>query len=301
MKILVISILALFLIEPLYAGDASSTGMAFLKVGGDAASTAMGGAAVSNSSGTSAIYWNPAGLANNESSEAIFSHQEWLAGSINQQLGITFPGNKISFGLGAAFSGVGDIERRDERPTVEPLGYFSANSVALSLSAAKSQGNDIQIGVTFKFLYEKIFTYSANGFAVDFGIKKQLSFHDLSAAVVVKDLGGMSSLNVESTQLPARITGGISGDFLPYSSSTFKWSFDAGKYFDSSAFIRFGGDLALNETLNLRAGYRKNSKNSSGYSAGFGIHRKGYRFDYAYLPFDFNFRDTHQITFRIGF
>jgi len=196
---------------------------------------------------------------------------------------------------------VGDIERRDERPTVEPLGYFSANSVALSLSAAKSQGNDIQIGVTFKFLYEKIFTYSANGFAVDFGIKKQLSFHDLSAAVVVKDLGGMSSLNVESTQLPARITGGISGDFLPYSSSTFKWSFDAGKYFDSSAFIRFGGDLALNETLNLRAGYRKNSKNSSGYSAGFGIHRKGYRFDYAYLPFDFNFRDTHQITFRIGF
>ena len=301
MEILLISIFVPFLIEPLYAGDASSTGMAFLKVGGDAASTAMGGAAVSNSSGTSAIYWNPAGLANNESSEAIFSHQEWLAGSINQQLGITFPGNTISFGLSAAFSGVSDIERRDERPTVEPLGYFSANSVALSLSAAKSQGNDFQIGVTFKFLYEKIFTYAANGIAVDLGIKKQLRFHDISAAIVVKDLGGMSSLNVESTQLPARITGGISGDVLPFSSSTVKWSLDAGKYFNSSAFLRFGGDLALNETLSLRAGYRKNSENSSGYSAGFGIYRKRYRFDYAYLPFDFNFSDTHQISFRIGF
>jgi len=293
--------LALFLMEPLYAGDASSTGMAFLKVGGDAASTAMGGAAVSNSSGTSAMYWNPAGLANNQSSEAIFSHQEWLEGSINQQLGITFPGNKISFGLSAAFSGVSDIERRDERPTVEPLGYFSANSVALSLSVAKAQGEDIRIGVTFKFLYEKIFTYSANGFAVDLGIIKQLGFHDISAAVVVKDLGGMSSLNVESTQLPARITAGISGDFLTFSSSNVNWSLDAGKYFDSSTFIRFGGDLALNETLNLRAGYRKNSENSSGYTAGFGLHRKRYRFDYAYLPFDFSFSDTHQISFRIGF
>ena len=301
MKILLLSMLALFMIEPLYAGDASSTGMAFLKNGGDAASTAMGGAAVSNTSGASAIYWNPAGLVNNKSSEAIFSHQEWLAGSINQQLGITFPGNKISIGLGAAFSGVSDIERRDERPTVEPLGYFSANSVALSLSAAKVQGKDIQIGVTLKLLYEKIFTYSANGFAVDLGIKKQLEFHDISAAVVVKDLGGMSSLNVESTQLPARITGGISGDFLPFSSSLFRWSLDAGKYFDSSAFLRFGGELALNESLNFRAGYRKNSEKSSGYSAGFGINRQRYRFDYAYLPFDFDLSDTHQISFRIGF
>ena len=301
MKIFLLSLITLFFTEPLYAGDASSTGMAFLKIGGDAASTAMGGAAVANSSGTSAIYWNPAGLANNESSEAIFSHQEWLAGSINQQLGITFPGDKISFGLSAAFSGVSDIERRDERPTIEPLGYFSANSLALSLSAAKAQGNDIQIGVTLKFLYEKIFTYSANGFAVDLGIKKQLGFHDISAAVVVKDIGGMSSLNVESTQLPARVTGGISGDFLPYSSSTINWSLDAGKYFDSSAFLRFGGELALNETLNLRAGYRKNSESSSGYTAGFGINRERYRFDYAYLPFDFNLSDTHQISFRIRF
>ena len=301
MKISLISILALFFIEPLYAGDASSTGMAFLKNGGDAASTAMGGAAVSNSSGASAIYWNPAGLVSNKSSEAIFSHQEWLAGSINQHIGITFPGNNISFGLGAAFSGVSDIERRDERPTIEPLGYFSANSIAFSLSAAKAQGKDIQFGVTLKLLYEKIFTYSANGIAVDLGIKKRLNFHDIDAAVVVKDLGGMSSLNVESTQLPARITGGISGNFLPYSSSTINWSLDAGKYFDSSAFLRFGGELALNKTLDLRAGYRKNSENSSGYSAGFGINRKRYRFDYAYLPFDFNLSDTHQISFRIGF
>jgi len=292
---------ALLSTEPLYAGDASSTGMAFLKIGGDAASTAMGGAAVSNSSGASALYWNPAGLVNNESSEAVFSHQEWLAGSINQQLGITFPGDNISFGLSVAFSGVSDIERRDERPTIKPLGYFSANSVSLSLSAAKARGKDFQFGVTLKLLYEKIFTYAANGFAVDLGIKKHLSFHDINAAVVVKDLGGMSSLNVESTRLPARITGGISGDFLPYASSLIRWSLDAGKYFDSSAFLRFGGEFELSRALNLRAGYRKNSENSSGYTAGFGINRNRYSFDYAYLPFDFNLSDTHQISFKIGF
>ena len=72
MKLLQITMFALFLMEPLYAGDASSTGMAFLKVGGDAASTSMGGAAVSNSSGTSAMYWNPAGLANTNPPKPYF-------------------------------------------------------------------------------------------------------------------------------------------------------------------------------------------------------------------------------------
>lgn len=303
MKILIYTLLfaAVQLPQALYAGGPSSTGMAFLKLGVDAASTAMGGTGVSNSEGAVASYWNPAGLASAEESDVVISHQEWLAGSSNQYLGVSFPGSRYSFGLSLALSGVGDIERRDERPTVEPLGYFSANSIALSLSAAAGRGSDLQFGVTAKLLYEKIHFYTASGFAFDFGLIKSLNYHNLKTALVIKDVGGMSSLNIESTSLPARVTAGISGKFNPRSTTSFNWAFDAGKYFESGTFIRLGGELNLDKILSLRGGYKRNSENSSGITAGIGITRNRYRFDYAYLPFDFNLGDTHQLSFGIGF
>ena len=283
----------------LYAGDGSATGMSFLKIGVDAASSAMGGAAVSNSSDASAAYWNPAGLADSDEMNIMFSNQEWLAGSNNQYLGLSIPTSKFNLGLTIALSGVGDIERRDERPTVEPLGYFSSNSLAMAFSAATNLNGNLKIGVTAKFLYEKIHIYSANGFALDLGLIKTLNFLNLKSALVLKDIGSMTTLNNESTALPTRITGGLSGGFDKGASHTFNWAIDVGKYLDSGSFVRLGGELVLNDRLSLRSGYRRNSENSSGITAGIGIRLNRYSFDYAYLPFDFNLGDTHQISFGI--
>ena len=284
----------------LYAGDGSATGMSFLKIGVDAASSAMGGAAVANASDASAAYWNPAGIAVSDRMNVIFSNQEWLAGSNNQFLGLNIPSDKLNFGLSVALSGVGDIERRDDRPTVEPLGYFSSNSLAMAFSAATALNGNLKIGATAKFLYEKIHIYSANGFALDFGLIKNFNFFNLKSALVLKDLGSMSTLSNESTSLPTRITGGLSSGFDPTTSLRFNWAFDIGKYLESDSFVRLGGELIHNDMLSLRGGYRRNSENSSGITAGIGIRLNRYSFDYAYLPFDFNLGDTHQISFGIG-
>ena len=172
----------------LYAGNGSATGMSFLKIGVDAASSAMGGAAVSNSSDASAAYWNPAGLANSDGMNIMFSNQEWLAGSNNQYLGLSIPTTTFNLGLTIALSGVSDIERR-EKPTLEPLGYFSSNSLAMAFSAAIGMNGNLKIGATAKFLYEKIHIYSANGFALDLGLIKTLNFLNLKSFLVLKDLG----------------------------------------------------------------------------------------------------------------
>ncbi|TFB11985.1 PorV/PorQ family protein [Candidatus Marinimicrobia bacterium MT.SAG.3] len=283
----------------LYAGDGSATGMSFLKIGVDAASSAMGGAAVANASNASAAYWNPAGIAVSDEINVIFSNQEWLAGSNNQFLGINIPSDKLNFGLSIALSGVGDIEKRDG-PTVEPLGYFSSNSLAMAFSTATALNGNLKIGVTAKFLYEKIHIYSATGFALDLGLIKNFDFFNLKSALVLKDIGNMSTLSNESTSLPTRITGGLSSGFDPTTSLSLNWAFDAGKYLESDSFVRLGGELIHNDMLSLRGGYRRNSENSSGITAGIGIRLKRYSFDYAYLPFDFNLGDTHQISFGIG-
>ena len=282
----------------LYAGNGSATGMSFLKIGVDAASSGMGGAAVSNSSDASAAYWNPAGLADSDEMNIMFSNQEWLAGSNNQYLGLSIPTSSLNLGLTIALSGVSDIESRD-KPTVEPLGYFSSNSLAMAFSAAIRMNGNLKIGATAKFLYEKIHIYSANGFALDFGLIKTLNFLNLKSALVLKDLGSMSTLNDESTALPTRITAGLSSGFDQGTSLAFNWAIDVGKYLDSGSFVRLGGEMAFNDMLSLRGGYRQNSENSSGITAGIGIRLNRYSFDYAYLPFDFNLGDTHQISFGI--
>lgn len=296
-----IAALILLLIPNLvYAGDGSVTGMSFLKIGVDAASSGMGGAAVSNSSDAAAAYWNPAGLANSDRMNVMFSNQEWLAGSNNQYLGLSIPTSSFNLGLTIALSGVSDIERRDDRPTVEPLGYFSSNSLAMAFSAAIGMNGNFKIGATAKLLYEKIHIYSSNGFALDLGLIKTLNFYNLKSALVLKDLGRMSTLDNESTVLPTRITGGLSSGFERGASLGFEWEIDVGKYLNAGSFVRLGGEMTFNDMLSLRGGYRQNSENSSGITAGIGIRLNRYTFDYAYLPFDFNLGDTHQISFGIG-
>ena len=304
-QILVNSLIIIIIATELYGqGEVTRVGTTaanFLGMEVGTKAIAMGVAFTAIANDATAIYWNPAGLANSNEMNLIFSNQEWLAGSNNQYLGLSIPTTALNLGLTVALSGVSDIERRDERPTVEPLGYFSSNSLAMAFSVASGMEKSLKFGVTAKFLYEKVHIYTASGLALDFGIIKKLDFLNLKTAFVMKDLGSMSTLNNESTTLPTRITGGLSSGFDPGRSFTFNWAFDVGKYFKSGSFMRLGGELTLNDLLSLRGGYRRNSENSSGITAGIGIKLNRYSFDYAYLPFDFNLGDTHQISFSIGF
>ena len=65
-----------------YAGNSQRIGTAggqelLIPIG--SRGTAMGGAVVGNTYGVEAIYWNPAGLASLEGSEAMFTHLPYIA------------------------------------------------------------------------------------------------------------------------------------------------------------------------------------------------------------------------------
>ncbi len=68
-----------------YAGE-------FLSLGVGARPMGMGGAYVAISDGASAIYWNPAGLANTARRQILFMHAESFGGLVRQDyLGFALP------------------------------------------------------------------------------------------------------------------------------------------------------------------------------------------------------------------
>ena len=88
--ILVLVLLAMNL-TLVYAGNERRIGTAGaqeLRIPVGARGTAMGGAVVADAHGMEAIYWNPAGLAHLGRTEAMFSHQPYIADNYVNFVGI---------------------------------------------------------------------------------------------------------------------------------------------------------------------------------------------------------------------
>ena len=82
-KIILLSGLLLAAIPaPGQTGDVSKVGTTaapFLEIPVGARAIGMGGAFVGTSDDVTALYWNPAGVARLNRSEAMFAHAEWIA------------------------------------------------------------------------------------------------------------------------------------------------------------------------------------------------------------------------------
>ena len=109
-----IMVLLVLSLSTAYAGNEHRTGTAgaqelLIPIG--SRGTAMGGSVLSTTSGVEAMYWNPAGLASLEGTEAMFSHLPYLA-----DIDVNFAGiaKKIegfgTIGFGAKVVSIGDIE-----------------------------------------------------------------------------------------------------------------------------------------------------------------------------------------------
>jgi hypothetical protein len=104
------------------------------------------------------------------SREVVFSHMEWLA-DIDFDFGaVAIPLRGIGT-LGLSFTALSMddmLVRTVERP--EGTGeLFSAGSIAIGMHYARNLTDNFSIGFSAKFLSERIWDMSAQGFAIDFG------------------------------------------------------------------------------------------------------------------------------------
>ncbi len=267
----------------------------FLRNDASARAAAMGGAFVTVMDDASAVYYNPAMVTTVDSTQVAFSFQKNLL-DINSgyaTYATTFEGiGKVA--IGVDYTSNGTFERTDKMG--RDLGEFGANDMALSLVWGNQLGEGFSAGLTAKGIYSNIDEYNSFALALDGGLFWQDTSRRIQAGLAIQNLGSqVSSYGLENETLPLDLRFGISHQprGLPLLIAlNFSRLFDqpGENFFSRFSSFSIGGEFRISQPLRLRFGYNNRVREDvafsqrtglAGFSAGFGVLVKGYRFDYA--------------------
>jgi hypothetical protein len=279
--------------------QAGESGLSFLKLGVAGRGLAMADALTASAEGAAATYYNPAGLPAGDSTRAgeiLFTHREWIQDTRVEYLAASIRlGTRDALGFAVNSTTVADIEIR----TVpgEPTGTFSARNFAASLSWGRQVSEDLRLGATARFLYEKILIDQASGIAVDLGAQYRSPVENLTFGALLANLGGMNALRSEKSRLPTLLRIGpayalplATGPYRVLIAADFLQIFPEGR-----SYLNLGGEGSFGEVLTARAGYQFGSE-GRGLTAGFEVRYGMVGVQYAYAKLSEDLGDAHSFS-----
>lgn len=283
------------------AQTAGNSGLAFLKFGFGARNIAMGNAGAAGSNDLSAMYYNPSRLVSVEGNEVMFMHNEWIQDVRSEVGGIKWNMFSIPWAVGFNVTTVGDLELRNEKPG-DPISLFSWNYFTGSLSSGFGVVENLDFGMTIKYLYEGILNDESTGYGLDFGLNYFTPVKGLTASAVIKNLGSMSELRVEKTKLPSEFRLGGAYNFgLETAKLDFVVAAELQKYLETDDIhLNSGGEIIYNQTFAARVGYQSGYE-SRDFTGGVGIIWGSLRLDYAYLPFSLGLGNANLFSIQFKF
>ena len=270
-----------------FASDVGTTAANFLKIGIGARATAMGGAYTALADDGSALYWNPAGLAQIENTEILAMYNMHFQ-EINQgYFSLTFPFLGGTLGLGANYVDMGQIEGRDEEGN--PTGEFSASDVQASFGYTQKIFSKLMFGLSIGTLQETIAGDKKSTYLGNVGLL--FSSKSFSLGLVCQNIGP----DLGEDPLPLTYRGGIVLKLRALSIAA-----DVVKAIDDDMYFCAGLEWWIGNILALRAGYRTNQDIGSGTSYGIGLKISKIDLDYAYVPYG-DLGDIQKISLGIKF
>lgn len=330
-------IAALFSLSSVHAQQVTKVGTTaakFLSIPVGARAIGMGGAFVALANDASAMYWNPSGIAQLSSSEALFAHSSWIA-DINFNYGaVVFPIE--GFGaVGVHFTSMtmDDMEKTTELAPNGTGQFFSVGSVAFGVSYARALTDWFSIGANLKYINEYISSSSATGIAFDigtlfttpftglkfgagisnFGTKMKITGDDL---LIVKDIspnaGNNANINgvlsTDKFDLPLNLRIGFAYEAIKDEDQQLIFVVDAQHPSDNSESVNIGGEYSVfSNTLALRGGYKALGQRDSEerFTLGAGIKYPfsdalTFKFDYGYEKFE-RLATVHKFAIGIAF
>ena len=279
-----------FLLVP--AALSANTGAAFLKIPVGPRVCATGEAAVAYIDDASALFYNPAGLANVPSFDLLLAHNQWLLDMNHEYVAGVYGTEALGkFGLAFDYWGSGAIQGINIRGETIPGYTVSAADWSLNIGYGRSI-SDFSFGLGAKFVHQQHESLSTSAVAFDVGAMYKTPLKGLQTGLSVANIGTKAKLDSEAYALPmqARLGWrydysivGVTQDFIL--SETEKPG------------IAAGVECRPVEVLAVRVGYRTGSDYDglSGLRAGLGISWHGIGVDYAFAPYG-KLGSSHRIS-----
>jgi len=306
----------------------------FLSIPVGARALGMGGAFVAVANDASAMFWNPAGIAQTYQAEAMFSHSQWIADINVNYGGVTTPvGDFGTVGVHFTSLAMDDMERTTIDQPDGTGEYFSAGSIEVGVSYARYLTDWFAIGGNIKYINEKIWNSSANGWAIDigtlfttpfkglkfgasianFGTKMQIDGDDLLTQKDISQISGNNAnvnakLTTDQFDLPLTLRIGLSYEAVEDEDQQLLVNVDASHPNDNSESVNLGAEYSVfRRIVSLRAGYKalgiKDSEEQFTFGGGLNYNVAAdlrLKFDYAFESFGI-LNDVHKFTLGILF
>jgi hypothetical protein len=292
-----------------------TSGAQFLQipVGGRAA--AMAGACIASASDASALFWNPAGIVNVRSNDVFFGHTEWWASiQLNHAAYVHTTEDLGSFGVAMSVLSMDKMEVTTE---LQPEGtgqFFDAQDIMIGATYARRLTEDFCVGLTVKYVGQRIWNETASGMAFDVGTQYKIGFRDLTIAMSMTNFGGdltydgldlnrkydastqfannrlsPARLAADGYPLPLHFQVGLSMTALSMEQFEVLLATDVTHPNDNSERVNVGTEIRVLDQFFVRGGYRfgydiENATFGAGVSVPLGDTRLF--FDYAYALYD---------------
>jgi len=238
MKLKLVFLMAVLLVLCLgtaFAGNADrigSAGAQELRIPFGSRGTAMAGAVIANTYGIESMYWNPAGLASLEGTEAMFSYLPYIADIDQNFFGIATNIEDLgTIGAGAKILSIGDIEETTQDFPDGTGRVYSPTMAVINFTYARILTANVSFGATAMFINEQIHDVSASGMAFDVGFLYNPGWQGVRLGLAMKNYGPEmqfkgqgferplnqqrpASPNAATFDLPASINVGVSYDLL---------------------------------------------------------------------------------------
>jgi len=305
-----------------------TAGAQFLKIPVGARASALGGSVTGYSGDIMSLFWNPAGLNGIKQNSAHFTHMRWFDMFDFNAAGIARNfGTLGTFGIGVIVFSTDEMEITTEDSPNGTGRYFDAQDMALSLSYARNLTDRFSAGISFKYIHQRIWNETANGFAFDIGSQFAVNFQNMVIAMTMSNFGpdmklSGSDLNVkydrndiypnrllpstyetETYSLPLNFQFGVSFDLLRSRYVEIRGALDAVHPNDNDERLQFGLEAGIFERLMLRGGIKmKHDDEDANFGVGF-QHRFGeylLKLDYGYSVYSV-LPDVHIISAGFDF
>jgi long-subunit fatty acid transport protein len=313
-----------------------TVGMKFLDIGVGARGLAMGEAYAAVATDASAIFWNPAGIANIKNGDFFAGYTNWPA-DIN--LYSAAFAKKTSIGhIGLMFTtlNTGNMNRTTFRdPDGNYSGTFSFEDWAGGVTYARYLTDRFAFGSNIKILHEKLADWNKTGWAVDIGTYYETGFKSLRIGLAIMNFGpdmkykvdnvdgvpvappynghadgvdnnhdGLTDNNVATKPVPLPLTfrAGVAFEVLQTANSKATVSAEVMHPSDNNEHYNFGGEYWFQDLVALRAGWKVNA-DEGGFTAGLGVKvpfLSGTYFDYAYTNLGL-LQGVHRGSFDVSF